>query len=367
MSFGRAGSPRGRRPRGKIAAPQAPPGRARGHNARPWSPPRPSATGDPVLLHARLVPRQCHTDREPRRGSIRYTLLRAKTVTVGLGAAGMMGLLRWRGCRSRVTQPAPCPPSRRLCLGRTEWRGPLSRDTGPPCSSRRVRSTCTYNPLFTSAKGSYLGATVDEPAGAPCLARLAYQPPCEVTAPAQTGSHPGPGRGLPGGPVPCPPARCSQADAARAALPPCAARAAQPSTLPLCRLLRQGRRSPGAPLRWERSQAGCTRSQLSPRTALAARYPGRARRCGRPPNLAASWVTPLGGRRARTPVSHPRVSSGGRDPWRHKPLLRRWVLLEYLGHLGTDTRGRRVGDRDEHDGEADGDLCAGLQVAVMEQ
>jgi hypothetical protein len=43
------------------------------------------------------------------------------------------------------------------------------------------------------------------------------------------------------------------------------------------------------------------------------------------------------------------------------------VLLEYLGHPGTDTFRRRVGDSDEHDGEADGDLSAGLQVAVTEQ
>ena len=36
--------------------------------------------------------------------------------------------------------------------------------------------------------------------------------------------------------------------------------------------------------------AGCTRSQLCPRTALAARYPGRARRCGRPPHLSTRSV-----------------------------------------------------------------------------
>jgi hypothetical protein len=62
-----------------------------------------------------------------------------------------------------------------------------------------------------------------------------------------------------------------------------------------------------------------------------------------------------------------RIEHFGRDPWRHKPLLRRRVLLEYLGHPGTDKRGRRVGDRDEHDGEADGDLCTGLLVTISEQ
>ena len=62
-----------------------------------------------------------------------------------------------------------------------------------------------------------------------------------------------------------------------------------------------------------------------------------------------------------------RIGHFGRDSWRHEPLLSRRVLLEYLDHLGTDTGGRRVGDRDEHDGEADGDLCTGLLVTISEQ
>jgi hypothetical protein len=43
-------------PRGWITAPQAPPA-TRGTNARPWSPPKLSATGGPALLLLRLVPR----------------------------------------------------------------------------------------------------------------------------------------------------------------------------------------------------------------------------------------------------------------------------------------------------------------------
>jgi hypothetical protein len=43
-------------PRGWITAPQAPPA-TRGTNARPWSPPKMSATGGPALLLLRLVPR----------------------------------------------------------------------------------------------------------------------------------------------------------------------------------------------------------------------------------------------------------------------------------------------------------------------
>jgi hypothetical protein len=43
------------------------------------------------------------------------------------------------------------------------------------------------------------------------------------------------------------------------------------------------------------------------------------------------------------------------------------MLLEYLGHFGTDALGRGVGDGDEHDGEADGDPGARLQVTVREQ
>jgi hypothetical protein len=118
-------------------------------------------------------------------------------------------------------------------------------------------------PLFTSPRGSYLWATVDEPAGAPVPARLAYQPMCEVTAAAQTGSHPAPGRGLPGGPVRCP-ARCSQADAARAALPPCAARAAQPSTLPFAACSGKGDAARGRPYAGTTAPVDCM--LLSPRT-----------------------------------------------------------------------------------------------------
>jgi hypothetical protein len=62
-------------------------------------------------------------------------------------------------------------------------------------------------------------------------ARLTFQPLCEVTVVAQTGSHP-PLAGVCLVGLRVPPA-LPQADAARAALPPCAARAAQPSTLPL--------------------------------------------------------------------------------------------------------------------------------------
>jgi hypothetical protein len=70
-------------------------------------------------------------------------------------------------------------------------------------------------------------------------ARLAFQPLCEGDSGSLDRLAPGPR------PVVClvgmfvSPARCSQADAARAALPPYAARAAQPSTLPLRRLLHQ--------------------------------------------------------------------------------------------------------------------------------
>ena len=46
----------------------------------------------------------------------------------------------------------------------------------------------------------------------------------------------------------------------------------------------------GAPALGNAAVAGRTRSQLCPRTAPAVRYPGRARRCGRPPPLSASWV-----------------------------------------------------------------------------
>jgi hypothetical protein len=64
------------------------------------------------------------------------------------------------------------------------------------------------------------------------FARLAFQPLFEVTAGAQTGSHPAPaGVCLVG--LFVSPARCFQADAARVASPPYAARAALPSTLPL--------------------------------------------------------------------------------------------------------------------------------------
>jgi hypothetical protein len=59
-------------------------------------------------------------------------------------------------------------------------------------------------------------------------ARVAFQPLCEVTVVAQAGSHPALGWCLPGGLARAP--TLPQADAARAALPPCAARAAQPST-----------------------------------------------------------------------------------------------------------------------------------------
>ena len=69
------------------------------------------------------------------------------------------------------------------------------------------------------------GPTVDELAG-PVRARLAFQPLCEVTAAAQAGSQPAPSACLVG--LFVSPARCSQAVAARAALPPHAARAAQP-------------------------------------------------------------------------------------------------------------------------------------------
>jgi hypothetical protein len=43
------------------------------------------------------------------------------------------------------------------------------------------------------------------------------------------------------------------------------------------------------------------------------------------------------------------------------------MLLEYLGHFGTDSLGRGFGDGDKHDGEADGDSGAGLQVTFREQ
>jgi len=65
-------------------------------------------------------------------------------------------------------------------------------------------------------------------------ARLAFHPLCEVTAAVQAGSHPAPNNCLVS--LFVSPARCSQADAARAASPPYAARAAQPSTLPPRRL-----------------------------------------------------------------------------------------------------------------------------------
>ena len=91
---------------------------------------------------------------------------------------------------------------------------------------------------------------------------------------------------------------------------------------------------------------------------------------------AGSWPTLTSQRRfdARASVRgkfqggvSARIGYFGRDPWRHKLFLRRRVLLEYLGHPGTDKRGRRVGDRDEHDGETDGDLCTSLLVTISEQ
>ena len=76
------------------------------------------------------------------------------------------------------------------------------------------------------------GPTVDELAG-PVHARLAFQPLCEITAAAQAGSQSAPSVCLVG--LFVSPARCSQAVAARAASPPYAARAGQPSNSPLNR------------------------------------------------------------------------------------------------------------------------------------
>src|SRR6266566_5289963 len=77
-----------------------------------------------------------------------------------------------------------------------------------------------------SARGGYLWATVDEPVGA-YAHRAGASTPYKVTAAVQAGPHPA-GVRLVG--LFASLRQCPRADAARAALPPYAARAAQPSS-----------------------------------------------------------------------------------------------------------------------------------------
>ena len=160
-----------------------------------------------------------HTDRQPGARSL---------MTLGMCRDPLHRPLKQPG-RRVAARPPPGRNLPRTCVCQlTPQQKPHRKGAG---KFRRVAT-----PLFTSATGSYLWATVDEPAGAPVPARLACQPLCEVTAAAQTGSHPAPRPGVCLVGLFVSPARCSQADAARVALPPCAARAAQPSTLPPRRL-----------------------------------------------------------------------------------------------------------------------------------
>jgi len=134
---------------------------------------------------------------------------------------------------------------------------------------------------------------------------------------------PDPGRCLPGGPVRVPP-RCPQADAARAALPPCAARAGQPSTV------RMQRHSPPRP--WS-GQRGCSsiRSKRWPsrrwmqmqRLRFVPRHTrrGATHGCGRRPRTASSSMTASPG--SGEPRS--RRWPGRRSSTRASPQDRGWL------------------------------------------
>ncbi len=101
--------------------------------------------------------------------------------------------------------------------------------------------------VATRQGGSYLGVTVGEPAGAPCVPVWPSNP---VWGDSSSPDRLAPGL-WPGSAwwAVVPPHDGSQADAARAADPPCAARAALPHLAPpLRRLIRQRGRPSGAPL-----------------------------------------------------------------------------------------------------------------------
>jgi hypothetical protein len=129
---------------------------------------------------------------------------------------------------SRLSTPATAN-NRRSHRGRATPTGSPSRCSTPPDAweGRALAAGGAGHPqsLDRLLGQRYLGLRLTNQLG-PCAGRPGFV----AYARCQRGHAPGPGRCLPGGPPHAPP--CSQAGTARAALPLCAARAGQPSTLP---------------------------------------------------------------------------------------------------------------------------------------